>query len=207
VKSSEDGSVLSFDSDNVNSFESRSHLSPRSRHVVSFTLVYSYTGREQYWRGVMRFDRESCSAIIDVKPFSARNGVLLFPGQYSSCKSGTFSQSERLPNGATVSNSSLSWTSSLHHHLVISLAIRLAGAEGGDVRSGTLGSILEVVATDGSHPSPGVAQHVKETKQVHRWPHTYVHLTEVHKDHHQCDGVQRQVLELNVIGLQPREEE
>jgi hypothetical protein len=44
-------------------------------------------------------------------------------------------------------------------------------------------------------------------EQAHRRSHAHVHLAEVHEDHHQHDGVRRQVLELKVVVLQKREKE
>jgi hypothetical protein len=80
---------------------------------------------------------------------------------------------------------------SLHNHPVIPLAAPLARAEGGDVPNRTLGSVLDVVAADGPRASPGVAQHVEEPEQAHRWPHVHVHVAEMHEDHHQREGVRR----------------
>jgi hypothetical protein len=67
--------------------------------------------------------------------------------------------------------------------------------------------VLEVKATDGPHVAPSGAQHMVELKEVHRWPHDNVHYAEMHKDNHQGDGVWRQVLQLESIHLQQREEE
>jgi hypothetical protein len=42
----------------------------------------------------------------------------------------------------------------LHNHPIIPLAVSLAGGEGSDVHSCTLGPVLEVVAIDGGCPLP-----------------------------------------------------
>jgi hypothetical protein len=76
MKLLKDGSVLYFDSITSSTPESRSNPQPRSSRVASFSLVYSHAGRARSWRGAMRFDKKSCSTIIDVKPFSARNWIL-----------------------------------------------------------------------------------------------------------------------------------
>jgi hypothetical protein len=44
-------------------------------------------------------------------------------------------------------------------------------------------------------------------EQAHRWPHADEHLIEVDEDSHQREGVQRQVLKLEAVVLQQREEE
>jgi hypothetical protein len=41
---------------------------------------------------------------------------------------------------------------------------------------------------------------------VHRRLHVHVHLAEVDEDHHQDDGMQRQMIKLETIGLQQHEE-
>jgi hypothetical protein len=42
---------------------------------------------------------------------------------------------------------------------------------------------------------------------VHRRPHAHVHLTEVDEDHHQGDGVWRQMMKLETVVLQQCEKE
>jgi hypothetical protein len=65
----------------------------------------------------------------------------------------------------------------------------LAGSEGGDVPGGTLGLVLEVVATDARWVPAHGTQHGEAAEQSHRWPHSHKHLTEVDEDRHQHDGV------------------
>jgi hypothetical protein len=48
---------------------------------------------------------------------------------------------------------------------------------------------------------------VEHSEQGDRWPHADEHLIEVDKDHHQNEGVRRQVLQLEPIELQQHEEE
>jgi hypothetical protein len=59
----------------------------------------------------MHFDKKSNNTIIDVKPFSTRNWILLITGLLVCYISGTFSQPVRVPISVAVSNSSRSWTS------------------------------------------------------------------------------------------------
>jgi hypothetical protein len=54
---------------------------------------------------------------------------------------------------------------------------------------------------------PGRPQHVEKPKQAHQRPHANEHITEVDKDRHQREGVRRQVLKLEAVVLQQREEE
>jgi hypothetical protein len=67
--------------------------------------------------------------------------------------------------------------------------VPLARAKGGDVHRWTLGLVLEVIAAERDRFSPGRAQHVEAPEQMHRRPHAHIHLTEVHEDRHQRDGV------------------
>jgi hypothetical protein len=48
---------------------------------------------------------------------------------------------------------------------------------------------------------------MEKLEQAHQRPHIDEHLTEVDEDCHQCEGVQRQVLKLEIVVLQQREEE
>jgi hypothetical protein len=77
MKSPENGSMLSFNNIESNTLRSRSDPLPRSSHVVSFSLVYSQARRTHSRRGEMCFDRKSNITIIDIKPFSARNRILI----------------------------------------------------------------------------------------------------------------------------------
>jgi hypothetical protein len=43
--------------------------------------------------------------------------------------------------------------------------------------------------------------------QTHRWSHAHVHLTKVDEDRHQHEGVQHQMVKLEIIVLQQREKE
>jgi hypothetical protein len=79
---------------------------------------------------------------------------------------------------------------SLQNHTMIPPAIPLAGGEGDDVHSYTLGPMLEVVAANGGCPLSGRAHQMEEPEQAHQWPHAEIYLTEVDEDHHPCDGVQ-----------------
>jgi hypothetical protein len=45
-----------------------------------------------------------------------------------------------------------------------------------------------------------------EPEEAHQWPHANVHLTKMHEDHHQGNGVWQHVLQLESICLQQREE-
>jgi hypothetical protein len=66
---------------------------------------------------------------------------------------------------------------------------------------------LEVVATDERRAWARSLQHEEALEQPHRWPHPHVHLTEVDEDGHQSDGVGREMLQLEPVVLQQREEE
>jgi hypothetical protein len=68
-------------------------------------------------------------------------------------------------------------------------------------------SALEVVAADERWAQARSLQHEEASEQLHRWPHPYVHLTKVDENGHQSDGVGREMLQLEPIVLQQREEE
>jgi hypothetical protein len=67
--------------------------------------------------------------------------------------------------------------------------------------------VLEVVAAEMRCLPVHWAQHVKPPEQAHQWLHPHKHLAEVGEDHHQRDGVWRQVLKLKTIVLQQHNEE
>jgi hypothetical protein len=77
----------------------------------------------------------------------------------------------------------------LHHHPVLPPTVPLARGDGGNVLCRALDPVLDVVAIDAPCMTTDRAQHVIEPKEAHRWPHTYIHLTEMHEDRHQGDGV------------------
>jgi hypothetical protein len=66
--------------------------------------------------------------------------------------------------------------------------------------------MLEVVTANAWWVLAHGMEHVEAVEQVHRWPHSHKHLTEVDKDCQQCDGVRRQVLKLKPVMLQQHEE-
>jgi hypothetical protein len=65
---------------------------------------------------------------------------------------------------------------------------------------------LEVVAADEQRALARNLQHEEAPEQLHQWLHPHVHLAEVDEDGHQSDGVGREVLQLEPIVLQQREE-
>jgi hypothetical protein len=81
-----------------------------------------------------------------------------------------------------------------YDHPVFSSVIPLARAIGLDVRDRALGPKLELVGIDQARALLGPPQHVELPEQADRWPHTDEHLTKVDEDHHQNEGVRRQVL-------------
>jgi hypothetical protein len=91
VKSSEDGSMLSFNSIPASTVGSRYDPLPCSSRVASFSLLYIQAGQARMWRGVMHFDQKLNNTIINIKPFSAKNRILLSMGRQADCKLGTFS--------------------------------------------------------------------------------------------------------------------
>jgi hypothetical protein len=78
---------------------------------------------------------------------------------------------------------------SLHHHLVLPLAVPLARGDRGDVWCRALDPVLEVVTTDRPRVKTSGVQHMVEPKEAHICLHAYVHLIEMHEDHHQGDRV------------------
>jgi hypothetical protein len=65
--------------------------------------------------------------------------------------------------------------------------------------------MLEVVAVEARWLPVLWVQHVEPLEQAHRRSHPHEHLTEVGEDHHQRDGVWRQVLKLKPVVLQQHE--
>jgi hypothetical protein len=72
--------MLNFDSIPASTVGSRSDPLPHSGRVASFSPVYIQAGQGRNWRGVTRFDKKSNNTNIDVKPFSAKNRILLDMG-------------------------------------------------------------------------------------------------------------------------------
>jgi hypothetical protein len=81
VKSYEDGSTLRFDSIPASTAGSRSDPLPHSSHVAPFSPMYILAGWVHNWRGVMHFDKKSNGSIIVIKPFTAKNRILLSTGR------------------------------------------------------------------------------------------------------------------------------
>jgi hypothetical protein len=71
----------------------------------------------------------------------------------------------------------------------------------------TLHLALEVVAADEWWALARSLQHKEVLEQPHRQPHPHGHLAEVDEDGHQRNGVGREVLQVEPIILQQREEE
>jgi hypothetical protein len=67
--------------------------------------------------------------------------------------------------------------------------------------------MLEVVGPQVVCTPPGGSQCEEGLDQTHRWPHAHVHLTKVDEDRHQHEGVQHQMVKLEIIVLQQREKE
>jgi hypothetical protein len=80
MESSETKLEVNFHNIVSSTLRSRNIPWPCSSRVVSFSPVYNLAARPCYWRGAIRQERKSNKTIIDVRPFSARNWILLRMG-------------------------------------------------------------------------------------------------------------------------------
>jgi hypothetical protein len=95
----------------------------------------------------------------------------------------------------------------LHQCPIFSPVLPPARGNRRDVTDMTLCSALEVVAANEWWALACSLQYEEASEQLHRWPHPYKHLAEVDEDGHQRIGVGREVLQLEPVILQQREEE
>jgi hypothetical protein len=95
----------------------------------------------------------------------------------------------------------------LHQCLIFSPTLPPTKGNMRDVSGMALCPALEVVATDDWWALARSLQYEEAPEQLHQWPHPLEHLAEVDQDGHQHNGVGREVLQLEPIILQQREEE
>jgi hypothetical protein len=95
----------------------------------------------------------------------------------------------------------------LHQRPIFSPMLPPARRNGRDVTGIALCLALEVVVTDEWWTLARNLQYEEVPEQPHRWPHPHEHLAEVDEDGHQHNGVGREVLQLEPVILQQREEE
>jgi hypothetical protein len=94
----------------------------------------------------------------------------------------------------------------LHQRPVFSPPFPPAKGNRHDVAGMARCPVLEVVTADERHAWAQSLQHEEAPEQPHRWLHPHVHLVEVDEDGHQSDGVGREMLQLEPVVLQQREE-
>jgi hypothetical protein len=94
----------------------------------------------------------------------------------------------------------------LHQRPIFSPALPPTRGNEHDVTGMSLCSALEVVAANEWWALAHSLQYEEAPEQPHQWLHPHEHLAEVDKDDHWCNGVGREVMQLEPIILQQHEE-